>query len=178
MIFLIAGSTHAGKTVFAQRLLELYHYPYLSIDHLKMGLIRSGQTALTPDADDELLIAYLWPIIREIIKTAIENKQHLIIEGCYLPFDWKKSFNESYLHEIHFLCLILSQSYIEQQFSKIRTYANVIEQRLDDCSLSLESMKQENRKNLKLCRQYGCDYLLIKENYEKEVADKLNSISI
>jgi hypothetical protein len=48
MIYLIAGTTHTGKTVLAQKLLERYHVPYLSIDHLKMGLIRSGRTALTP----------------------------------------------------------------------------------------------------------------------------------
>ena len=49
MIFLIAGASHTGKTILAQKLLEKYHYPYLSIDHLKMGLIRSGHTNLTPD---------------------------------------------------------------------------------------------------------------------------------
>lgn len=34
------------KTALAQRLLEEYKYPYLSLDHLKMGLIRSGNTGL------------------------------------------------------------------------------------------------------------------------------------
>ena len=51
MIFLITGASHTGKTLLAQRLLEKYHYPYLSIDHLKMGLIRSGNTGLTPEDD-------------------------------------------------------------------------------------------------------------------------------
>ena len=48
MIILITGASHTGKTVLAQKLLEKYKYPYLSIDHLKMGLIRSGNTDLTP----------------------------------------------------------------------------------------------------------------------------------
>ena len=69
MVILIAGGSHTGKTLLAQRLLERYHYPYLSIDHLKMGLIRSGQTALTPE-DDRELTDYLWPIVREMVKTA------------------------------------------------------------------------------------------------------------
>ena len=81
MIILIAGASHTGKTLLAQRMLEKYKYPYISIDHLKMGLIRSGHTALTPE-DDDALTDYLWPIVREIIKTAIENKQNLIVEGC------------------------------------------------------------------------------------------------
>lgn len=55
MIILITGASHTGKTLLAQRLLEKYHYPYLSIDHLKMGLIRSGMTELTPLSPDEEL---------------------------------------------------------------------------------------------------------------------------
>ena len=58
MIILLAGSTHTGKTLLAQKLLEKYKYPYLSIDHIKMGLIRSGQIASTPE-DDSMLTAYL-----------------------------------------------------------------------------------------------------------------------
>lgn len=83
MVVLIAGASHTGKTVLAQKLLETYRYPYLSIDHLKMGLIRSGNTALTPLSDEKALTDYLWPIVREMVKTAIENKQNLIVEGCY-----------------------------------------------------------------------------------------------
>ncbi len=59
MIVLIAGASHTGKTVLAQKLLEKYKYPYLSIDHLKMGLIRSGNTTLTPLSDDKELTDYL-----------------------------------------------------------------------------------------------------------------------
>lgn len=59
MIILITGASHTGKTLLAQKLMERYRYPVLSIDLLKMGLIRSGQTQLTPE-DDELLTPYLW----------------------------------------------------------------------------------------------------------------------
>ena len=131
MILLIAGASHTGKTALAQKLLEKYHYPYLSIDHLKMGLIRSGYTDLTP-SDDSELVPYLWPVVREMVKTAIENRQNLIVEGCYIPFDWKKDFEEEYLKEIRYLCLVMSKSYIEEHFADIRAYANVIEERLDD----------------------------------------------
>ena len=95
MIILITGASHTGKTALAQKLLEKYKYPYLSIDHLKMGLIRSGNTELTP-MDDNELTEYLWPIVREMIKTAIENNQNLIVEGCYIPFDWQKDFERRY----------------------------------------------------------------------------------
>ena len=91
MIIIITGASHTGKTLTAQKVLEKYKYPYLSIDLLKMGLIRSGNSSLTPEDDDELEI-YLWPIVREVIKTAIENRQNLVVEGCYIPCNWKEDF--------------------------------------------------------------------------------------
>ena len=81
MIILITGASHTGKTLLSQRLLEKYKYPYMSIDHLKMGLIRSRNTSLTPEDDDELT-EYLWPIVREIIKTVIENNQNSNAGRC------------------------------------------------------------------------------------------------
>lgn len=141
MVILIAGGSHTGKTLLAQRLLERYHYPYLSIDHLKMGLIRSGQTRLTPE-DDRELTDYLWPIVREMVKTAIENRQNLIVEGCYIPFNWKESFSESYLAEIRYLCLVMSERYIREHFGEILSHANDIEQRLDD-GIELQQMQQQ-----------------------------------
>lgn len=83
MVILIAGTSHTGKTLLAQKLLEKYKFPYLSIDHLKMGLIRSKNTTLTVENDKDLT-EYLWKIVKEIVKTNIENKQNIIIEGCYI----------------------------------------------------------------------------------------------
>ena len=116
MVVFITGASHTGKTALAQRLLEKYCYPYLSIDHLKMGLIRSGNTALTPLSDDRELTDYLWPIVREMVKTAIENHQNLIVEGCYIPLDWAEDFEGEYLKEIRFYCLVMSEDYIVNHF--------------------------------------------------------------
>ena len=169
MILLIAGASHTGKTAYAQRLLEKYHYPYLSIDHVKMGLIRSGQTELTP-MDDDKLTDYLWPIVREMIKTAIENQQNLIVEGCYIPFDWKKDFSEEYLAQIQYVCLVMSQTYIENHFSDIQKYANAIECRLDDKDLNAEELIAANADNLAQCIANDCKYILIEESYDKWMA--------
>ena len=162
MIILIAGASHTGKTVLAQRLLEKYHYPYLSIDHLKMGLIRSGQTTLTP-MDDDKLTNYLWPIVREMVKTAIENGQNLIVEGCYIPFDWEKDFAPEYRKHVRYRCLVMSRNYIESHFEDIRAHANVIEHRLDDSGLSKDSLIRDNEKNHRLCLEHGCRYILLDE---------------
>ena len=169
MVILITGPSHVGKTALAQKLLEQYHYPYLSIDHLKMGLIRSGHTDLTPMSDDEALTAYLWPIVAEMIKTAIENQQDLIVEGCYIPFDYRSCFDDRYLRSIRYYCLVMSEEYIRRHFSDIKDYANVIEQRLDDSDCTLDSVLADNRGYLRKCNEYGVDYLLIDEAYEIEI---------
>ena len=170
MIILIAGASHTGKTVLAQRLLEKYHYPYLSIDHLKMGLIRSGQTTLTP-MDDDKLTDYLWPIVREMVKTAIGNGQNLIVEGCYIPFDWEKDFAQEYLRHIRYRCLIMSRNYIESHFDDIRSYGSAIEQRLDDSGLSEDSLIRDNENALRLCQENGCDYILLDDSYSIELEE-------
>jgi len=168
MIILITGASHTGKTALAQRLLEKYKYPYLSIDHLKMGLIRSGNTTLTP-MDDEALTAYLWPIVREMIKTAIENKQNLIVEGCYIPFDWKQDFETDYLESIRYYCLVMSEAYIRKHFADIKKYANVIENRLDDAWCTMESVLADNAQVLALAQKHKVPYLLIDDGYEIDI---------
>ena len=169
MIVLIAGASHTGKTALAQRLLEQYHYPYLSIDHLKMGLIRSGNTELTP-MDDEKLTAYLWPIVREMAKTAIENDQNLIVEGCYIPFGWENDFSPEYLAQIRYYCLVMSEGYIREHFADIKKYARVIENRLDDDWCTLESVLRENREMLRLARKHKVNYILIDGQYQIDIA--------
>lgn len=168
MIILIAGASHTGKTVLAQKALEKYKYPYLSIDLLKMGLIRSGNTDLTPE-DDKELVSYLWPIVKEIIKTAIENQQNLIVEGCYIPFDWEKDFDSEYLDEIKYYCLIMSKNYINNHFADVKKYANAIENRLDDSSCTVESTMKDNAENLQMCKKYNCNYILIDDEYNVDI---------
>jgi 2-phosphoglycerate kinase len=168
MILLITGASHVGKTALAQRLLKKYQYPYLSIDHLKMGLIRSGNTDLTPMSDDKKLTAYLWPIVREMIKTAIENKQNLIVEGCYIPFYWQKDFDAEYLENIRYYCLVMSEEYIKNHFEDIKAYANVIEARInDDCTMT--SLLADNAQILTLAQKHNVNYILIEDKYEIDI---------
>ncbi len=167
MVILICGASHTGKTALAQRLLEKLKYPYLSIDHLKMGLIRSGNTSLTPTSNESVLTDYLWPIVREIIMTAIENGQNLIVEGCYIPFNWKESFTESYLQNIKYLCLIMSESYIRNHWVDVQNFANIIEQRLDS-ACSADDLIADNAAMLYAVRANGLPYALIDDCYDPE----------
>ncbi len=168
MIVLVAGGTHTGKTVLAQKLLEKYDYPYLSIDHLKMGLIRSGYCTLTPESSWNELTDYLWPVVREMIKTAVENEQDLIVEGCYLPFNFQSDFQPAYLRHIRYVCLIFSENYIKTHYDGICRHANKIESRLFTAQLSKEKMIAENTGNLALCKHYGLDYVVIDGTYKVE----------
>ena len=168
MVVLITGASHTGKTALAQKLLERYQYPYLSLDWLKMGLIRSGYTTLTP-MDDEQLVDYLWPVAREMVKTAIENRQNLIIEGCYIPFDWAKDFGAEYLREIRYICLVMSERYIQTHFDSIKTYASVVERRLDNSDCTVESLLRDNQAVLEECQKRGIEYLLIDDEYRVDI---------
>lgn len=170
MIILIAGASHTGKTALAQKLLEKYKYPYLSIDHLKMGLIRSKNTELTPLSDDKALTDYLWPIVREMVKTAVENEQNLIVEGCYIPFGWSKDFEAKYLENIKYYCLVMSRRYIMDHFGDIKRYASIVENRMDDEGCTMETVLKDNEEILEQCLNYKVNYLLIDEEYQVDIA--------
>lgn len=165
MIILITGASHVGKTQLAQKLLEKYKYPYLSADHLKMGLIRSGNTKLTPLSNDEKLAEYLWPIIREIIRTAIENKQNLIVEGCYIPLDAMNDFDEEYAENIRFYCLVMTEKYIINHFDDIKKYANVIESRIADDDFGISKALEENSAIMLLAEKNNINCIIIDEEY-------------
>ncbi len=176
MIILITGASHTGKTVLSQKLLEKYRYPYLSIDHLKMGLIRSGNTSLTPLSKSDDLTKYLWPIVREMIKTAVENEQNLVVEGCYIPFDWEKDFENEYLQNIKYCCLVMSERYIKNHFDDIKRYASAIEERLDDEDCTLENVLRDNAQVLELAQKNNVDYILIDDEYERTVNEGVESL--
>lgn len=120
-----------------------------------MGLIRSGNTELTPMSDNSDLTVYLWPIVREMIKTTIENKHNLIVEGCYIAFDWATDFEQKYLENIKYYCLVMSEDYIKSHFAEIKKYVNVVENGLDDEWCTLESVLEDN-----------AHYVLIDDKYE------------
>ncbi len=171
MIFLITGASHTGKTLLAQKLLEKYHMPYLSMDHIKMGLIRSGNTSLTP-YDDDKMTEYLWPIVREMIKTAIENGQNLTVEGCYVPADWEKELAPEYRKEIRFYCLVMTEEYIRSHFEEIKKHASAIERRIADDDFDMETALRENVLYYNTFRE-SAGLTLIDGDYETAVGGML-----
>jgi putative acetyltransferase len=171
MIILIGGFSHTGKTYIAQMLLEKYKYPYLSIDHLKMGLYRANiNCGFTPSDSYELIGEKLWEIIKGLILTAIENKQNLIIEGWYLLPQKVNELEEEYRKNIISFYLGFSKSYIEKYFiSKILQNRNIIETRGYENDFTLDDFIGENMKQKELCHKYGAKYFEIDEDYQKEI---------
>ena len=164
MVILINGASCTGKTYLAQNLMEKYKIPYLSIDHIKMGLIRSKNTNLTP-YDDEELQPYLWNIIKEIIKTVIENNQNIIIEGAYIPFNYKNDFSAEYLDNIKYLCLAMSEKYINNNYNLIINKSNMVENRGKSFSIDKDFLISENKKYIENSIKYNLPLQVIDNKY-------------
>ena len=175
MVILIAGTSYVGKTLMAQKLLEIYKIPYLSIDHLKMGIYRSSfDCGFTPESREGIITEKLWSIIKGIIMTNIENNQNIIIEGCYFP-ESINDFDKEYLCKTIFLYIIFSEQYIRKNFSeKIMGKRNIIENRgydFDGTNEFMEKYISENKSNKEKCVKNRIKYFEIKEDYEKEIKD-------
>lgn len=166
MIYLIGGSSHVGKTYLAQKLMEKTNIPYTSLDHLKMGFIRTGKTDLTVEDDYEMRY-FLWPFAAEMVKTAIENHQNMILEGCYIPGEWKDYFEPEYLKEIKCAFIVMSEKYITENFDKLVDYACVIEQRLDD-DPDKDRLIQCSKDFEEDAIKYGTTMIKIEDKYDAE----------
>ena len=161
-----------GKTLMAQKLLEKYKIPYFSIDHLKMGIYRSNNNCgFTPESAEEIITEKLWPIIKEIIKTNIENKQNIIFEGCYFP-ESIDDMGKEYLEKLIIFYMGFSEQYIRQNLAaKIYDNRSVIENREYDFIEDMEKYIFENEERKQKCEKNGIKYFEINEDYEKEIAD-------
>jgi putative acetyltransferase len=178
VVILIGGVGYAGKTLMAQKLLEKYKYPYLSIDHLKMGLYRADiGCGFTPYDNSNHTGEKLWPILKGIIMTNIENKQNLIIEGCYLLPNRINELGDEYLNKIISFYLGFSQSYVEKYFeSEILCHRCAIEARGYENSDTLTGYISENKNQKDICKKHNAVYFEIQDNYEKEIASVYNWI--
>ena len=170
MIILIGGSSHVGKTLLAQKLMERLKMPYLSLDHLKMMFIRGGLTDLTVEDDYEMRY-FLWPYAAELIKTAIENKQNMIVEGCYIPSEWRDRFDAEYLKDIRCFFITMSEDYLRKNFDKLSEHACVIEQRIDD-ELDLERLINCSREFREECAEHDIPVLDITDRYDIDEIEK------
>ena len=63
----------------------------------------------------------------------------------------------------------MSDKYIRNHFNDIKKYANIIEDRIDDEYCTIETVLEDNREMLELCRAYNVNYILIDEEYRIDI---------
>lgn len=171
MIILIGGSSHVGKTLLAQKLLEKLKIPYLSLDHLKMMFIRGMLTDLTCEDDYEMRY-FLWPYAAEIIKTAIENDQNMIVEGCYIPAEWREQFDETYLKDIRCFYITMSEEYLRKNIDAVADYGSVIENRIED-EVDLERLINCSKELKEEAEKFDIPVIEITDKYDiDEITEK------
>ena len=113
-----------------------------------------------------------------MVKTVLENRQNLIIEGCYVPFDWRRSFKADYLEHICFLCLAMTEDFIDAHFAEIRAHASDIEDRLYEDDLTAARLKRENRAVIDGFREQGEPVLLIEDNYARTIKKLIDLMDV
>ncbi|MCM3758266.1 2-phosphoglycerate kinase [Sporosarcina aquimarina] len=179
MIILISAVGSTGKTMMAQNLLERYGIPYLSIDHLKMGLYRGDKNCeFTPLDNTEVIGDYLWPILKGVIMTNIENEQHIIIEGCYILPHYLKDFDINYSKKIISVFLGFSSNYIQENFeARIVRYRNAVELRSCPEERTIKELITEHKEFKEYCLRSGVKYFEIKNDYEKEILEVYDYIN-
>lgn len=172
MVILIGGVTRTGKTLMAQKLMEKYGYPYMSVDHIKMGLYRGlGDEKYNPEQKGTILAEALWPVIKGIIMTAIENKQNLILEGVYILPSMARDFEREYLDEIVSVFIGFSEEYIKENHdSGILANQSVIEFREDDYPGSPAKLIDMHKEFKQMSLITKVNFFEIKKDYEKEIA--------
>ncbi len=178
MIIFIGGMSHTGKTILAQKLLEKFNMPYLSLDHLKMGLCRGlDEEKYSPIQDYRILGAKMWPIVKGIAMTAIENGQHMIIEGCYYLPHFEKDFSEEYSKEILPVFLGFSSDYIKENYDDIRkTHASVIEKRGEIFGEPIKDYIKQHAELKEECEKNNSTYFEIDMGYSEKIGDVINYI--
>lgn len=170
MIILIGGSSHVGKTYLAQKLLEKLKYPYLSLDHLKMMFIRCGLTDLTVE-DDYDMRYFLWPYAAELIKTAIENEQNMIVEGCYIPSEWREQFGEEYLKNIKCFFITMSEEYLRKNTDSVIANASVVECRIEE-EVDIERLIKCSKEFKEEAEKFDIPVIEITDKYDIDVIMK------
>ena len=173
MVIFIGGESHTGKTLFSQNLMQRTHIPYTSLDHIKMGLIRAGRASFSASSPDQAITPELWGIVKGIADTCLENRQHIILEGCYLP---PEEVGALLGQEVMALYLIFSQAYLERAFEAIRLHENAIEWRKHPMEGELSQLIVDHGKLKSRCGRAGVPFVEIDRCYETEMAQALDQL--
>lgn len=181
MIILINAPSSTGKTYLAKQLVGALHYSCVSMDHIKMGWYRGGlECPFHPEDEDQLIVPYLWPIIKGMMETCIENHQDHIIEGIYVDFKDLSKCIHQYPDQIISINICFSKEYIIQHIDDIFKYRHIIEKRGYEDTRSLDQFIQEHTLFKKECQlaelplyEITTDYKGSLDKIKKRIISKL-----
>ena len=113
----------------------------------------------------------------EYIKTCVENEQSLIVEGCYIPENYRDAFDESYLKDIKSVYMVMSEDYIRNHTDDLINKASVIECRIKD-EVDVERLIMCSKEFKELGKAHNIPVLEIDKTYDealilKELKEKL-----
>ena len=131
MVILIGGSSHVGKTLIAHWLVARNGYECIGLDLLAQAFRNAGPVEFA-GLDDYSLRYQMWPFVAEIIRKAVAGDRNLIIEGCYIPSEWARSFTKGELGSIRCVFIVMSPHYIQSHMDEIREHAQAAELRSHD----------------------------------------------
>jgi 2-phosphoglycerate kinase len=167
VVILIGGLGSTGKTYLAHRLMIQLEIPYISIDHIMMGIYRSNsKCGFTPQSDHITIGKILWPLIKEMVKTNIENSHSIIFEGFQLIPELIDKIESPYKEKIISIYLCFTNKYINKYYEDISSFRSVIEKRDDFDSKEMMILKgtdfieKYNNKN---------ECFLIDNEFEQEI---------
>lgn len=178
MVYLIGGASCSGKTTIAKEIMENKKINYLSLDNLKMGLVRTGLSKVLNfniDDNDQLIKKNIWPIVKEIIKTVIENCQDLVIEGVYIDEDDLNNFSIEYSKFIKSVFIVFSEKYIKNNYNTIIKYLSISENKdYDESYMTITNFIKMHKKEKELCEKNKIKYIEINDNYIDEINEIYN----
>lgn len=176
MVILLGGYSCTGKTLLANRLMKELKVPYFSMDYLKMAIFRSDESCgFRPMDSDEHIADKIWPIVKEMIYTYIENGQDMIIEGCYVMPEAVSKLNPDYMNEIYPIFIGFSETYIRTHFQeKIIAYKGAIEEGEPIDERPMEHFIEQHASIKMRTEQNGFRFYEINDDYGKSMERVFN----
>ena len=171
MVILLGGTGCTGKTMLANRLMRKTNIPYFPLDHLMMGIYRGmPDCGFTPLDDQFDLGEKMWPVIKGLIMTNIENDHSLILEGFQLLPHLVRDFPAAYLDQTLPVFLLFSEDYIRGNFDEgIMKNRSAVERRGDIDDITAEKMVIDTVRLREQCIKHEVTFFEIKNDFEAEM---------
>ena len=175
MIVLIGGISAVGKTSIAKSLLTRRGIPYFSIDMLMMGMYRGiDNCGFTPLSPLEEIVEKIWPIVREMIKTDIENNLDYLFEGFQILPRHIPAISDIYRKDILAYFITFSEKFIAENYEMIKKRRSEVENRSD--IEGKESMIANSKRLIEEGNHYNQKISVIERTYFEEREKIIQSI--